>query len=107
MKERKVWHDAAGEELGPDAFLGSVVVPYVIERLTEDRSQNQDSELWQLFTVLEELMGDENAAVPNLVEVSFCEQLLANTEAFEAALHYMGPKTRNASLFIKRRLVGS
>ena len=106
-EQRRFWREATGQDLNSDLFFTSVVVPFVVGLLKGRRSDVQESELRELFDLIELLTEDENPAVRALIDISFCEQLLSDSEAFDAALAYMGPSMKAGALTIRRNLLGS
>jgi hypothetical protein len=79
------------EEPGPHVVYGDVLVPYLIESLTE---APDNSGLTAAFAFLEDLLGVDNQEIRDLVGASVLEDLYDVPGARTRAKQHMGPATR-------------
>jgi hypothetical protein len=85
---QQLWHD---EEPGPHVVYGDVLVPYLIETLTE---APEDPGLTTAFEFLEELLARGDNSTRDVVGGSVLEDLYDAPAARANAGRHMGPFTR-------------
>jgi hypothetical protein len=85
---RELWDD---EEPGPHVVFGDVLVPYLIETLTE---APKTPGLAVAFEFLEELLGSADQNIRDVVGGSVLEDLYDAPSARANATRLMGPATR-------------
>lgn len=85
---------AGGAEPSADYLFGSVLAPIVVELLSDVADPSAHDAAAKVLVFLERLLADENAAVRNVVEVSFCEQIAEFELARQRARAMAGPLLR-------------
>jgi hypothetical protein len=88
--------DTDGTTLLPDHVFGGILAPYTASLIRSGEGTKSLITARRVFDFLEELMADENEAVRNVVEVSFCEQLAEERDILEKAQDLMGPRLRQS-----------
>jgi hypothetical protein len=76
-----------------DYILGVVLAP-LASRMLRSNDQNDRLTLESLFAALDELLGDPNPNMADVVFVSFLEQLAQDKEDWERARAFMGERLR-------------
>jgi hypothetical protein len=76
-----------------DHILGTVLAP-MTSRLLRSDAPADSATLRSLFAALDELLDDSNPNLPDVVFVSFLEQLAQDRDDWERARAYMGERMR-------------
>lgn len=102
-REAAFWGQHGISSLGPDTIFSTVLAPFVIELLKCD-DENADDILRRVFALLEELAHSDDDDALSAVDVSFGEELIAETAALNSAKKFMGPRLRATfELMLSRR----
>ena len=76
-----------------DHILGTLLAP-LTSRLLRSAAPDDAATLRSLFAALDELLDDPNPNMPDVVFVSFLEQLAQDPDDWERARAYMGERMR-------------
>ncbi len=102
-RQESFWADYGISDLGPDMVFGTVLAPFVMDRL-RDSTTTSDALLQHIFEYLEELSASKDEAALSAVYISFGEELLDDPAVFELARPYLGVHLQQGFRLMQDRL---